>query len=62
MQNENRVLETDYIYEKVWGQPMAGDSQALGKAVPRLRTKLKGSGYTITSEYGNGYRFERGEP
>jgi DNA-binding response OmpR family regulator len=40
---------------------MAGDSQAISKSVSRLRQKLKGSGYTISAEYGNGYRFERGE-
>jgi DNA-binding response OmpR family regulator len=61
IQNENRVLTADYVYEKVWGQPMAGDSRAFGNAVSRLRKKLVGCGYTISAEYGNGYRFERGE-
>ena len=61
VQNENRMMSAGYIYETVWGQPMAGDSQALMKAVSRLRNKLTGCGYTVTVEYGNGYRFERGE-
>jgi len=58
VQNEGRLLETETIYEKVWGQPLIGDSQALFSAVSRLRKKLEGSGYTITKVYGNGYRFE----
>jgi len=40
---------------------MAGDSQALGSAVSRLRKKLTGCGYTISGGYGNSYCFERGE-
>ena len=61
-QNENKILSAEQIYESVWGQPLTGDTQALIKAVSRLRQKLKGSGYTISVEYGTGYCFERGEP
>jgi DNA-binding response OmpR family regulator len=60
VQNENTLLLTDFLYESVWGQPMSGDSKALGVAVSRLRKKLAGCGYTISTEYKNGYRFERG--
>jgi len=62
IQNENRLMSAKQLYETVWGRPMASDSQALGKAVSRLRQKLKGCGYTVTAEYGTGYCFERGEP
>ena len=62
VQNEGRIMQMAYIYETVWGQPMAGDSRALGNAISRLRRKLTGCGYTITADYGNGYVFERGEP
>ncbi|MDR0839916.1 MAG: response regulator transcription factor [Christensenellaceae bacterium] len=62
VQNENRAMSAEYVYESVWGQPMAGDSQALITAVSRLRKKMTGCGYTISSEYGNGYCFGRGEP
>ena len=61
VQNEGRTLDRDVVYEKVWGRPMAGDSQALGSAVSRLRKKLTGCGYTISGGYGNSYCFERGE-
>jgi DNA-binding response OmpR family regulator len=60
IQNENRLLRTDEIYESVWGRPMAGNSRALVTAINRLRLKLVGCGYTISSEYGKGYYFERG--
>jgi len=62
VQNEERIMQMAYIYETVWGQPMAGDSQAISSAVSRLRKKLKGCGYTISAEYGTGYCFEPGEP
>jgi len=61
VQNEGRTLDRDVVYEKVWGRSMAGDSQALGSAVSRLRKKLTGCGYTISGGYGNSYCFERGE-
>ena len=60
MQNEDRVLSPEYLYSKVWNQPMAGNAGAIRKIVSKLRKKLEGSGYTITPEYGKGYCFERG--
>ena len=62
VQNEDRLLGAEHIYENIWGQPMGGDSQALQNAVSGLRKKLTGCGYTITAEYASGYRFERGAP
>ena len=60
MQHENQIMSADYLYEKVWGQPMQSDANAVKVMVSRLRKKLEGSGYTVTTEYGAGYRFERG--
>jgi len=60
VQNENRLMSAKHLYEAIWGQPMVGDSRAVENAVSRLRRKLKNSGYSISAEYGNGYRFERG--
>ena len=62
VQNENQLVNSEQVYEAVWGQPMAGNSQALNSAVSRLRKKLVGCGYTVSVEYGTGYRFERWEP
>ena len=58
-QHENQVLAAEYLYEKIWGQPMNNDAGALRYQVSRLRKKLTDSGYTIVSEYGGGYRFEK---
>ncbi|MCL2078575.1 MAG: response regulator transcription factor [Oscillospiraceae bacterium] len=59
VQNESRVLGAEHIYERVWGQHMGTDSQAIQNAVSRLRKKICGCGYTVTGLYGKGYRFER---
>jgi DNA-binding response OmpR family regulator len=57
-QNENRVMSAAYLYENVWGSPMAGDDNAIKVTLSKLRKKISGSGYTIAAEYGEGYRFE----
>jgi len=59
IQRPEKMLGADYIYEKVWGQEMAGDENALRTIVSRLRKKLTDSGYTIAVERGEGYVFER---
>jgi DNA-binding response OmpR family regulator len=61
-QNEGKTMGADYLYEKVWKQPMRGSPQALKTAMSRLRKKLTGCDYTINVEYGTGYRFEREQP
>lgn len=58
-QNEGRFISAEYLYEKVWKHPMAGDSNALKSALKRLRAKLEGSGYEIALSKGEGYQFER---
>jgi DNA-binding response OmpR family regulator len=57
--NEGRHMSAAHIYESVWGQPMAGDNNALKMAVSRLRPKLFGSGYTVAGKQNDGYCFER---
>ena len=57
--NENRFMNAEYIYEQVWGQPMAGDDKSLKNIMSALRKKLLDSGYVITNDYGTGYCFER---
>jgi len=58
VQEENRTLTAEYLYQKVWGQPIAGNNRALITAVSGVRKKLEGSGFTITTVRGTGYRFE----
>ena len=59
VQNEARFLSAEYLYEKVWKQPMTGDVNALKSTLKRLRAKLEGSGYCIALSKGEGYQFER---
>jgi len=56
---ENRVLRADYLYEKVWKAPLGEDRQAVKSAISRLRKKLAGSGYTVSTIRGEGYLFEK---
>ncbi|MCL2079931.1 MAG: response regulator transcription factor [Oscillospiraceae bacterium] len=53
------LLATD-LYKKVWGQEMFPEEYSLSSAIYRLRKKLSDSGYTITSEYKEGYILEQG--
>lgn len=59
LQNKERYISGEYLYEKVWKQPMTADTNALKSAVKRLRGKLEGSGWQITWSRGNGYCLER---
>ncbi len=61
VQHQGRIMSAEYLYEQVWGKPMAGDPNAVKKAISNLRKKLSGCGYTVSNEYRGGYRFERGE-
>ena len=59
VQNEGRVYDAEYLYEKVWKAPFINDNSAIKSAVSRLRKKLSGSGYMISAERGEGYILER---
>jgi len=58
IQNPDKILSAEYLYEKVWGQKMPGEDKTLKVAISKLRTKLTDSDYTITSSRGEGYYFE----
>ena len=57
-QNEGKTLPKEYLYEKVWNLPMAGDDRTVKKHLSNVRNKLKGSGYCIAVSRGEGYSFE----
>ncbi|MDR1131925.1 MAG: response regulator transcription factor [Oscillospiraceae bacterium] len=56
-QNEGKTLSAENIYKKVWGQPMAGDKNAVQMSVSRLRKKIEPAGYDIFVTRGIGYFF-----
>lgn len=59
VQNEERFISAEYLYEKVWKQPMAGNSNTLKTTINRLREKIKSCGYRIEWSRGEGYCFQR---
>jgi len=59
VQNEERFISAECLYEKVWKQPMVGNSNTLKTTINRLRDKIKSSGYRIAWSRGEGYCFER---
>ena len=61
MQHPNKLLMADFLYEKAWGQTIIPDDASrisLKNNLSKLRKRLAGSGYTIKSEYGEGYTLE----
>jgi len=60
-QHEGQMLSADYLYQKVWGQPLGSDTGALKNMMYRLRKKIEGSGYDIWAGRGHGYIFETEE-
>jgi len=58
-QNEGVTMSAEYLYEKVWKTEMVDDTQAVRSSVSRLRAKLAGSGFAITSQRNEGYCFEK---
>ncbi|MBS7007012.1 response regulator transcription factor [Anaerostipes sp.] len=59
IRNEGDDISSKQLYETVWKLPELGDAGAVKTVVSRLRKKLEGSGYTITSERGRGYCFQK---
>lgn len=59
VQNPERFINGEYLYEKVWKQPLTKDTSALKSSIKRLRSKINGSGWQITWSRGEGYCFEK---
>lgn len=61
MKNPGRILETEYIVERVWGYHGEGNSHLLKNLVYRLRRKIESEPSTtfhIHTEPGIGYKFQ----
>jgi len=59
VQNEDRLLDTDLIYETIWKRPLVKNKNAIRSTVKRLRQKIAPAGYNITTKRGKGYVFEK---
>jgi len=57
-QHKEKILSAEYLYDKVWGHEMLNDVNSLKALISKLRSKLSGSGHTITASRGEGYYFE----
>ena len=61
MQNEGSEVSAKDLYEAVWGISANDDTRRVKDHISKLRGKLSVNEYTpisITTEYGNGYRFD----
>jgi len=59
IQQPGEIVCVEHLYEKVWGQAMNNDPGAIKTQISKLRKKLEGSGYTISSHRREGYCFEQ---
>ena len=60
VQNEDRELSYDLIYETVWGAQMNGNPTALRKQISRIKRKLNedhAKDFAIFNQHGVGYTF-----
>jgi DNA-binding response OmpR family regulator len=58
LKRNNLYMTAEYIYGQIWGRPMIGSDNAIKVMLSRLRMKLAGTGYTVASKRGLGYRIE----
>jgi len=59
VQNEEKTLSKEFLYETVWNQPVNDDARAVKAHLSNVRKKLSGSGYSVTVSRGEGYCFEK---
>ena len=60
VQNENREVSYDHMYQKVWGDAMNNDVNALRQHISRMRKKIgeeNTDAFNIFTEHGKGYTF-----
>ena len=57
--NEDKMLRTEDIYEKIWKQPLTGDKNAIQTIISRLRKKIEPSGHGIEAVRKAGYIFTK---
>jgi len=58
VQNPDKILSAEYLYERVWGQDMIEKENSLKVTISKLRNKLQDSKFTITASRGEGYYIE----
>jgi len=61
MQNMGKTLDAEFIYGKIWRQPMGDDKNAVRVALSRFRKKIIPAGYDVQTLRGKGYVFDKME-
>ena len=64
MENENKELSTETLYERVWNTAAGHDTRTVRKHIMNLRSKIHAGetdDYDIETVYGKGYVFRCGE-
>ncbi|MDR0293425.1 MAG: response regulator transcription factor [Oscillospiraceae bacterium] len=57
-QMRGKALSGEYIYQRIWKQPIGSDKNTLQTTISRLRAKLENTGLDIYYERGSGYTLE----
>jgi len=61
VQNEEKLISAENVYEKTWKLPLVDGKNSLKVTISRLRQKIEPAGYVIQSLRGQGYVFCRKE-
>jgi DNA-binding response OmpR family regulator len=61
VQNEDKLMSAERLYEAIWKAPLNDDNRTLQSNISALRKKLedRDCGYTLRAVYGKGYCFEK---
>lgn len=60
VQNDDKEVSSEQLYQSVWGMPMNNDANAVRLHISRLKKKIGSDDspdFTIFTEYGKGYTF-----
>ena len=61
VQHENKTMNKEYLYEKVWNLPFGETDKTLKTHLSRLRKRLENSGYIVEAVRNEGYCFRKVE-
>jgi len=59
IQNENKIVSAEYLYESAWDMPLNNNTRTLQRQLSNLRKKIEPAGYSIATKREKGYRFEK---
>lgn len=60
LENQNKEMTADELYEKIWQKPSAGDTRSIRKHIMNVRNKIhadESEYFDLFTSYGKGYTF-----